>query len=25
MEKTVAFFEKTGPAKLKADFHGAVW
>jgi acyl-CoA dehydrogenase len=25
MEKTVAFFEKTGLTKLKADFHGAVW
>ncbi|NDP38424.1 MAG: acyl-CoA dehydrogenase [Rhodoferax sp.] len=25
MEKTVAFFEKNGLTKLKADFHGAVW
>lgn len=25
MEKTVAFFEKNGLTKLKADFHGGVW
>ncbi len=25
MEKTVAFFEKRGLAKLKSDYHGAVW
>lgn len=25
MEKTVAFFEKKGLTKLKADFNGAVW